>query len=782
MSRTILAIMALALAPVAVAADTKPETVIGTKAPAVTLPSLDGTATAFDAVKGKAATVVVFVSFECPVSNSYVAGLNELAKTHAAKGVAVVFIAPTDDTREAVAKSAAGFKLTVPVLHDAKREFAAALQAKVTPEVFVLDGGNVVRYRGRIDDGYSARLKRNPTITSHDMADALAAVLAGKPVANAETKAIGCEITYSEIAPQTAGPITFHRDVAPILNAHCVVCHREGELGPFPLSTFKQARRWATDIKEFTGNKQMPPWSATGGVTMKGERKLTAKEIATLAAWADANTPEGDIKDAPKPPDFGTDGWRHGKPDLILSADNDFRIAGHGNDMFRVFVAPTGLTEDRWIVGYDVKPGNPRVVHHTLHYFDTTGQARDLERKQQEQERGKLLLDGGPGYTVGMGVGFVPPANKAGESPKFGGIGGWAPGQMPQFVPQGAGWQLPKGADFLIQTHYHRNGQFATDRTRVGLYFAKGPIEQPWQTLIINGLKAWDKIPAGAASHPARGAIYLHADAVLHNVLPHMHLLGKSVKILMTPPGGKETVLLDIPAWDYRWQETYWFKEPIAVRAGTKLEVRATFDNSATNSNNPTQPPRDVGYGEETTDEMLFVFFGATSGAKPSKPIKTYAFPPPGNDDPPIVGELTPLLKQLTGTWDTNTELKVAGRPINLKGQSVVTTAYGGTFLHMLGTNAADDRGVIELITFDPALKRYRLWLYDSAGVEVEWLGDYDAKTRTLAWKSDMGDGVKLAMNWKFTTDVGYLWDLTATSSEGKTVFEMKGDHNTKRK
>ncbi|HSQ55412.1 MAG TPA: redoxin family protein, partial [Gemmata sp.] len=531
--------------------------------------TLDGTPTKFESLKGKKATLLVFVSFDCPVSNSYSAELNELAKSQSGKGIAVVLVCASDEPREEIAKAAAIAKPAMPVLIDAKKELARALQAIATPEVFVLDAEGTVKYRGRIDDAYSKRLVRNAQITTHDMQDALAAILAGKDVPNPVTKPVGCLIDLEPRAAAKTGNVTFYRDVEPILNANCVSCHRTGEVAPFPLMNYKQAAKWAADIKEYTVSKQMPPWPAAGGVSMKGERKLTQKEIATLAAWADDDAPEGDLKDAPKPPEFPDDGWRLGKPDLVLTPKEDFRLAGSGNDLFRVFVLPTGLTEDKWVVGYDVKPGNTRVVHHTLHFFDATGQARELERKQQEKDKGKLLLDGGPGYTVGMGVGFVAPPGQPGKSPKFGGIGGWAPGVGPQHLPQGAGWQLPKDADFLIQTHYHRNGQFATDRTQVALYFAKEPVDQPWQTIIINGLKQWQKIPAGKTDFATSGTLYLHTDAVLHSVLPHMHLLGKSVTVTMTPPGGKPVDLIDIPQWDYRWQETYWFKEPIVAKAGT---------------------------------------------------------------------------------------------------------------------------------------------------------------------------------------------------------------------
>src|SRR5439155_11637375 len=126
------------------------------------------------------------------------------------------------------------------------------------------------------------------------------------------------------------------------------------EVGPFPLTNYKQARRWADDIKSYTASREMPPWMATGGLPMKGERKLTENEIATLAAWVDASCPEGDPKDAPPPLNF-PDGWRHGKPDLIVTPGEDFHLAPTGNDLFRCYVIPTGLTENKWVIGYDVR-------------------------------------------------------------------------------------------------------------------------------------------------------------------------------------------------------------------------------------------------------------------------------------------------------------------------------------------------------------------------------------------------------------------------------------------
>ena len=781
MFQKLLAVLALVTgASFVVAADTA-DVVVGSKAPASTLYGLDAKSVKFDSMRGRSATVVVFVSFDCPVSTSYLAELNELAKTHAEKGVAVLFVCPTDESRETVAKAASGFKLTVPVLLDPRKEFAAGLKARATPEAFLLDAEGMVRYRGRIDDAYSTRLKRNREITSRDLLNALDAVLAGKPVQKPVTTPIGCAIDLETPAAPKLGAVTFYKDVAPILNNHCVTCHRPGEVAPFSLTTYGQARRWAGDIKEYTENRQMPPWMPAVSLPMKGERKLTAAEIGTLAAWADAGAPEGDSKDAPKAPEYG-DGWRHGKPDLILTPDSDFHLAGTGNDLFRVFVIPTGLTENKWVIGYDVKPGNPRVVHHTLNFFDGSGQGRQLEKKQKEKDKGLELPDRGPGYNVAMGVGFVAPPGKAGEDPKFGGIGGWAPGQAPQFLPSGAGWLLPKNSDFLIQTHYHRNGQATDDRTQIGLYFAKEPIDLPWQSVIVQGLNTWNRIPAGSSDYVSRGSIYFHSDAVLHNVLPHMHLLGKSVVVTMTSPGEKPVVLVDIPAWDYRWQETYWFKEPIQVKAGTKLEIQAHFDNSEANPNNPTKPPRKVSYGEQTTDEMLFGFFGVTSAVKPSRRVIYHAYPPEGSAEPLIAGKLTPLLEGLEGTWDTATDVKLSGLKLNVTGKDFTKKSFGGTFIRSeSATDGDSNRGLVYFCTFDPVRDCYRMWMYFPFGAMMEWTGTYDEKTKTMTWTVSLGEeGDKGVMHWKFAPSGGYTWDL-AIAADGKTTMELSGDRTKKK-
>jgi peroxiredoxin len=566
-----------------------------------------------DSVRDRKAVVVVFLSFDCPVSNSYASTLTELYRKHEDKGVAFVAVNSSDDLSTAeLAKQAAEFKLPFPVLMDDRFKVADLFQAKVAPEAFVLDHNRVLRYRGRIDNAYSARLKKNPRTTEHDLDAAVADVLAGKHVRTPATKAVGCPIVRERVVKKD-GAVTYHRDVLPILQNQCQQCHRPGEVGPFSLMTYKQAVNWAHDIKEYTQDRRMPPWKAVEGGPFHNERKLSDKELATLAAWVDGGTPEGDPKDAPPPVKF-TDGWQLGTPDLILTMPEEMTVGPSGKDIFRAVVLPTGLTEDKYVIGVEVRPGNPRILHHTLNFFDTTGQARALEKKEKDRAKKPNEQDFGPGYPSTMGIGFTP------VSGKVGGVGGWAPGQRPRFLPKGYGYPLPKGSDLVVQMHYHRNGRTEADKTSIGLYFAKDTNLKRYKSGILPG--RFLVIPAGAEKFKVNGSIEALEDGELHSVMHHMHMLGKTAKVTMTPPGGEPKTLLRIDDWDYNWQETYFLKEPIAFKAGTKFAVEATYDNSAKNPNNPFSPPTWVRFGDQTDQEMCFVFLGVTNNTDASFKFK----------------------------------------------------------------------------------------------------------------------------------------------------------------
>jgi mono/diheme cytochrome c family protein len=550
-------------------------------------------------LKDRKAVVIVFLSFECPVSNSYAQPLADMAKTYGERGVAFLAVCPCEESAAEVAKQAGEFKLPFPVYKDGTPGATGALQAEYTPEAFLLDERFILRYRGRIDDLYYARLKKKNTVSRHDLKEALDELLASKDVSKPVTEPIGCPIIRGT-AKTTSGKVTYHRDVRPILQNHCQSCHRPGEVGPFSLMTYRQAVNWAPDIKEFTKSHKMPPWKPTEGPAFRDERRMSDQDITTLAAWVDGGTPEGDPKDAPPAKEYAK-GWMLGKPDLVLTTDADFQLGASGRDVFRCFVLPTGLTEDKYVTAFEVKPGNPRIVHHTLNFLDSSGRGRKMAQDEKDRTKKDDEQDLGPGYSVAMGVGFVP----------TGALGGWAPGQVARHLPPDTGYFLPKGSDVVLQVHYHRNGRVEKDRTQIGLYFAPKPVAKRYQSLVIRGQFFF--IPAGNADYKVKGTLWVGQDCTLHSVMPHMHMLGKEIKVTLTPPVGEAKSLVAIRDWDYNWQETYFFKDPIAVKSGTRFDVEAHYDNSATNPRNPFNPPRLAKFGEQTTDEMCFVFMGATS-------------------------------------------------------------------------------------------------------------------------------------------------------------------------
>jgi hypothetical protein len=293
--------------------------------------------------------------------------------------------------------------------------------------------------------------------------------------------------------------------------------------------------------------------------------------------------------------------------------------------VFRVFVLPTGLTEDRYVNAFQVRPGNPRAVHHTLNFIDNAGQGRTLERIEREKPKADDSPDRGPGYAVRMGLGTMPSGLPV--IPR-GAVGGWAPGLLPRYLPDGVGYFLPKNSDILLQVHYHRTGRSETDRTQIGLYFAKKPVREAMEGLAVGiptiAQRFAFRIPAGDDHYLTHRTLWTDDDCTLYGVTPHMHLLGRQIALRMTPPDGPTTTLIAIHDWDYNWQETYFFREPIKAPKGTRFDLEAVYDNSERNPNNPHRPPVAVKQGEQTTDEMCFGFLAATRTDGKRAPIHFY--------------------------------------------------------------------------------------------------------------------------------------------------------------
>jgi mono/diheme cytochrome c family protein len=391
-------------------------------------------------------------------------------------------------------------------------------------------------------------------------------------------------------------PVTFNDQIVRIFQAHCQACHRPGEVAPFALTTYADAYAQRRKIRHATQTRKMPPWKPVPGFgDLVEPRRMSEADIALIDRWVAAGAPEGDPGRLPPPREFPST-WTVGTPDLVLDSGVDFPVTARENDLYRCFTIPTTFEEDRWVSAVEYIPGNRRVVHHILTYVDTTGRAAALDDAEP-----------GPGYTCFGGPGFVP----------TGGLGGWAPGAGPHVMPAGVGMLLPAGARVVVQVHYHYRGKSTeTDRTRLGLHFARSPIDKRVRSIPI--LNRTFTIPAGEARHEVTASYTLPPTWNMHAiaVTPHMHLLGREMKVTATYPDGTVRPLIYIDDWDFHWQGSYAFTQPVPLPGGTRIDVSAIYDNSPGNKRNPSTPPRPVGWGEGTTDEMCIAFLRVTVDAE----------------------------------------------------------------------------------------------------------------------------------------------------------------------
>jgi len=520
------------------------------------------------------AVVIVVLGVECPVNNAYLPHLAQLHKAYAAKGVVFVGLNSNwQDTALKVRGHAEANKIPFPVLKDPANKVADLLSARRTPEVFVLDAERKIAYQGRIDDRIGIGFQR-PEASKQELVDALDAVLAGKPAPVAITDPPGCLIARA-VTPKAEGSVTYTKHVAPILQKRCQECHRPGEVGPFTLTTYEDAVNWSEMIREVVSAGQMPPWHADPKHgTFANDRRLTDAEKKTLTDWVAGGVVKGDPKDEPAAKVYA-DGWRIGKPDVVFQMPREFTVPAAAKDgvKYQNFLVQTNYDEDRWVVAAEARPGNRSVVHHILVLMRMPGAPR------------VRTADG-----IGQGL-----------------LTAYAPGDVPLILEPGQAKKLPKGATLIFQMHYTPNGAEQTDRSSVGLIFAKEPPKQEVKVRAVaqQNLMIWP----GAKDHPARSASVLSADkeAIVYSLMPHMHLRGKAFEIEAVYPDGKTEVLLNVPKYDFSWQTTYMLAEPKRLPAGTKLECRALFDNSADNPNNPN-PKRIVFWGDQTWEEMMIGF------------------------------------------------------------------------------------------------------------------------------------------------------------------------------
>jgi hypothetical protein len=390
--------------------------------------------------------------------------------------------------------------------------------------------------------------------------------------------------------------ITFYKDVLPILQNRCQVCHRPGENAPMALLTYNEARPWAKAIREAVVSRRMPPWFADPAYgKYANDRSLTRSEIETFAAWVDAGAPEGNPAEAPEPQKLPGE-WTIGAPDAIIQMPQEFHVPASGTIEYQYIRVPTMFTEDKWIEKVEVRPGNRAVVHHLVVFAREPG-APFLENLRPGVARGLPAPKTRPSANNRAGVFIDTPGAEV--------LGVYVPGGVVWQLKPGQARLIKAGSDLIFQMHYTTNGTPGTDRTRVGVVFAKEPPRERVRSLVV--ANPYLRIPPRAADFPVQARVTLHENARLISLFPHMHVRGKAFEYRAIYPNGESEVLLRVPRYDFNWQLTYQLEQELPLPKGTVLECTARFDNSPGNPHNPN-PDAEVAWGDQTWEEMLAGF------------------------------------------------------------------------------------------------------------------------------------------------------------------------------
>ena len=376
-----------------------------------------------------------------------------------------------------------------------------------------------------------------------------------------------------------AAPVTFSKDVAPILFDRCGGCHHPDGIAPFSLITYAAARQRASLVALVTKRRQMPPWKSEPGYgEFVGHKNLTDAQIDLLQRWAANGAPEGDPKDLPPTPTW-TAGWQLGQPDDIVSLGKPFVVPADGPNFSRTFIMPVSNPTVRYVKGLEFRPGNPAAVHHA-NIRVTTVRAID----------GSINRSRGPSKLAFEAV--YPDGHFL----------GWTPGQVAPLLPKGLAWRLEAGADLVVEIHFVPTGKPESVAPSIGLFYTDEPPERT-PTMLRLGKQNID-IPAGQRDYVTTDSFVLPVDVEVLAVQPHAHYRAHEVVGAATLPDGTTKPLIYIKDWDFLWQHVYRYVTPLSLPKGTTLSMRITYDNSADNPRNPQLPPVRVHWGQQSTEEM----------------------------------------------------------------------------------------------------------------------------------------------------------------------------------
>lgn len=514
--------------------------------------------------------VLAFLGTECPLAKLYGPQLQKLSGSY--PGVQFLGInSNRQDSITEIAASARSQNILFPILKDIGNRVADKLGAVRTPEVFVLDQDRKVRYRGRIDDRYGIGYIRDDA-TRYDLKVALDELLAGEEVSKPYVEPVGCHIGRV-IEPQEDCAVTYSNQISRIMQANCVECHRKGEIAPFELRKYDEVVGWAETIAEVVQENRMPPWHADPKHgSFANERRLTSEEKQQVLEWVDNGAPEGDPEMLPAPRQFPVVGWRLPRePDAVFHMQEEpYDVPAEGIVDYKYFTVQTGFTEDKWVNGIELLPGNPPVVHHFLVLIRTPGNSQ-----------------------ANLRSGF---------------LGAYVPGLRADPYPKGMAKRIPAGSTLFFQLHYTPIGVPQTDNSKIGFLFAE-PEEVTHILVTHQTANNGFRIPPNEANHKVQATSRSYKEEVeLVAFAPHMHMRGKSFTYDALHPDGRRETLLHVPAYDFNWQTTYKLEQAISLPAGTRLHCVAHFDNSRGNLANP-DPTIPIVWGDQIWDEMMIGYY-----------------------------------------------------------------------------------------------------------------------------------------------------------------------------
>ncbi|NIL95996.1 MAG: redoxin domain-containing protein [Planctomycetales bacterium] len=543
---------------------------------------------------GRPATVWIFLGIDCPVAQQYAPTLKNLYDKYRKQGVQFYGVYPNArvDLLK-MARHAHDHELPFPVFLDAEHRLADLLSVEVTPEVVVLDAAWEKRYQGAIDNQFRKRGRLREASQNY-LADALDRLLAGEPVGQPYRAPSGCPLERRPPPPPRQN-LTFHRDVAVLIQQNCEVCHREGGVAPFELVTFDDVYYSAERVRETVEERRMPPWHGFLNPRygeLVNDKSLSEEQIRTIVDWVRQGAPEGNPAEAPPPVDWpDPQAWEIGEPDFVYKTP-PFTVPKHGVLDYQFFRVPLNLDRDRWFRGVEVKPGDVEVVHHVgLHVVPAsdkkfTGFLGMAELYGFNTEGAILINDYVPGDTYNAKV--YPPDQAV---------------------------KIPAGSDLVFELHYTPNNREPrVDQSMVAFQWAATVPDDEVLTKVFRKPVGRFRIPPHEHHYRMVDNYYFEHDVWIDAIRPHFHLRAKSFRLEIvhrdedTDEVVSRETLLSVPIWDPDWQRTYELKTPLRLLAGTELVATGIFDNTALNPNNP-DPNVMVFWGQQTADEMFSVRF-----------------------------------------------------------------------------------------------------------------------------------------------------------------------------